>query len=201
MVRLKSFCSLMVMGLAIALPSTAAHAAVVLSFEAGAATPVGPGSVSVPIYLHEMLDGGSSSVIAPDGLFSIGVAITRTSGDATITSFVRNPTFDQINPGTSTTATLAKINAEQNANFGNGPNPDGNGLILFATATIQQGAALSGFSIGDFGPGDQTIDYGFEAHDGQILAGSFDVQAVPEPASLGLLAIAGMLLVRRRANT
>lgn len=173
-------------------------ASAALDFQAGTPTPAGSGLLDVPIYLHE---SGSPSAIAPGGLFSFGFSLGRTSGDASITQVTRNAAFDKLNNGSTTSfpTSTALLWAEQDANFGSGVSPDGSGLILLATVRFQQGLAGSNFSLGDFHAGtSETVTYGFTELDGQIAGGNFTIPAVPEPASLGLLTLGGLALLRRR---
>jgi hypothetical protein len=133
-----------------------------------------------------------------DGLFSFGFALTRTSGDATVTALSRNAAFDQLNPGSTTTfpATVVKLWAEQDTNFGlTGPGADA--LVLdLATITLNVGSTGGVFTLTDWNSLDQTVLYSGDPLDSQISYRSFSI-AVPEPAVASLVWATVTLLTRR----
>lgn len=186
-----------------------ASAAVTYDFEAGQSSySVAPGGVvEVPIYLKETLTEGSpSQIAADDGLYSFGITVDLTSGGGQIQDLARNPVFDRRNNGSTTAfpADPARLWADQDVNFGSGPDPDGSGRILLATLSFQApNSGSATLSIGDFqGVTDETVTYAFNALDAQIAPGSFSVVAeVPEPASIALLALLpAAALLRRRGR-
>ena len=112
------------------------------------------GSVTVPIYLQEMLSGGSSSLISADGgLFSGGFSVTRAgtlpASPATLTTIAGSVSANGSNfaggsftqdPNNQSTTFVAGDNL---ASFTatSGPIPNGSALIELGTVTIQAGAA------------------------------------------------------------
>jgi hypothetical protein len=192
---------IIVVGLALTSIGSGAHGAVTLTFEAGTATAGGGGSVNVPIYLREVLTESSPSMIAPEGLFSFGISVARDNGNAAINAVTRDAFFNVSNPGSSTSATLALVNAEHSVFPDTGPVPDGNGRVFLATLNIQPGASSSQFTIADFGANTQTVTYAPNELDGLIVGSSFTVAAVPEPAGVAALAVFACVAgVRRRSG-
>lgn len=166
------------------------------------------------IYLKETLTNGSASLIASDGgLLGYGFAVDRVNGASTLTGFANNaalfsgPVFTDPN-GSAThrggTGAIALTAAT-------GPNPDANGLILLGTISIAVGSGSSSFVLGvhdNFFGNTLTntnvydldvSDTGYTGAANAPFNFTVNAAAVPEPASVVILAIAGIgVLARRR---
>lgn len=195
----------------VALASTA-HAAVSYRFVAeqpGYTVNVDQTQVlPVKIYLQEELTGGSTSdIVADNGIFSLAVLVSRSSGTATLLNQIdAAPGFD----GTVTKnfgATVASLYEDQLSFSGPGPMPDTNGRLYIGTFHLDVGSVAgvtSTFDLLDYQAGtDQIATYGFRALDSSTSPGSFSVvTVVPEPAVGTLIVGAAITLLvrgRRRA--
>ena len=175
------------------------------------------GTVSVDVYLQETLTGGSSSeLVAQNGLFSFDVAVDVMSAPidpAAVTASAVNADFNgEVN-------NVPPMIVIANRDFGFSE-PDGvqptmidatTYRVLLATFTIEGGSLLgetTSFSVADYenpltqGADENTLYWDNIAAtnplDAVIGAGSFDVTVVPEPASMSLLALGGLMGIRRR---
>jgi len=172
------------------------------------------GTATVQVFLRETLAGGSTSLLVQeDGLFSSVVQATRTtspSNPATITAAARDATnFNDFNDS-AVAAGGAQANVGGTRSLGSAT---GTPIITdsatvrrisIGTFTIQGGLIplqTSTFTIGDRpGTADTLTFTTGQQLDSLIGSRTFTVSVLPEPASLGLLGLGGMLLLRRRAR-
>jgi hypothetical protein len=173
------------------------------------------GAVSVDVYLQETLTGGSSSgLVAQNGLFSFDVAVdvaSAPSDPAAVTASAVNPGFN----GVVNNVPPMIVIADRDLFELDGVQPtmiDATTYrVLLATFTIEGGSLLgetTTFSVADYtnpltpGADENTFYWDDIAAtnplDAAIVAGSFDVTVIPEPASMSLLTLGGLMALRRR---
>lgn len=150
------------------------------------------------------------------GLSDSGVKITRTSGDATtVGALVNNLSgtgFDDSSTAAAFTASTASLNLHTafSVSRTGGVLPDGNRQVLLGTVTVAPGSTSSQFSVTGWDSPNYSISYNSIANldrSGTIGASyqwnaaqgsSFTVAAIPEPTSLALLGVGGLVALRRR---
>ena len=200
-----------------------ARADVIYSFVADqAAYDVNPGgTVSVDVYLQETLTGGSASqLVAQHGLFSFDVAIwpgSLVSDPAAVISAAADSRFDDTRNDITTDHVRAGLDVNIHILDSEGVTAEQVDAVtyrvLLATFTIQGGSVpdeVTAFSLTDYenpsssGPDNNTFYWddisASNPLDSVIGAGSFDVTVVPEPATMALLAMGGLVIVRRRKH-
>jgi len=185
-----------------------------------------PGQViPVNVYLQESLTGSSQSFIASDGgLSGFGVLATEVSagGTSALTGIADSPSFGGLHndvppdaSGASATMDATIALGSPGVNVGNG----GSGIsipnaVYLGTLSVTVGPGSTTFSLGAIDPvngGNTTTknnvyDLDLTADNSGLAAntftpagaGSFTVTASPEPGSLGVLALGGLLALRRR---
>lgn len=213
--------------------ATLAQASIVYSY---IGVTSGSGSAqSVDIYLQEVVDGGSTSLLTSDkGLYNAAFAVAPfgslpASGAATITGITdqagASGNFAAGIASSNFTASSARLMEGINGTFGT-QGPIGTATtsggqttrtVLLGTIAFQAGTQTTAFEVSrydSFGGNTFTSQSQFDldlsgAAGAQTYtgtgtaAGTFLIQAVPEPASLGSLASAATCLVlsRRRRRS
>jgi hypothetical protein len=187
-----------------------------------------PGTtIPVSLYLKEVVTSPDSSVIEHDGgLFAIGAQVAGPSGSnlATITSQTANsadfggPASNTLSPTLATFQEAIGTPPAPNVQLGNtggGAAPSVAGEIYLGKVLITVGSVDTVFTVGAFndgsGPGGTTLtkagsdlDAGLDVNSDPLPGVSsgglsrFVVSAVPEPGSLGVFALGGLLALRRR---
>jgi len=155
------------------------------------------GSQTVHLYLQETGATSSEGIAAEDGLLGVGFSIAA-DGPGTIVSFAPNTATFSDGISQTLTSTSAAFSGEIPFDATVGPNPDSDGRIDLGTISVTAtGPGDTTFTISDFGPGAQTgtLD-GTGALDDTIANGTFTV-AVPEPASMTVIAGTAAIGLRR----
>ena len=185
-------------------------------------------TITVPLFLQETLTNGSASILSDpnqgNGLFGAGVTVSRTTGSATMTGVNLN-TKDFGGPMSSSVAPDTVQFTEAVApgstagiplgNTGSGAINSRPNEVYLGSVTVNTGTGNSVFTMTQNGGntldgnGDP-LDTSGMAAGGAPYIGTTDASntpqtftimqtSVPEPASLGLLAVGGLgLLARRR---
>ena len=160
------------------LVATPAMASVAFMYVTDTPNPtVTPGQpVTMKVYLRQILTGGSTSVLAPnleDGLSGVGVKVTETSGNATITGGALNTTdFVGLTKPLTITGNGTAANFEEtidaNAHHGNQPGNTGGGVspntpandFYLGNFVIQPGTQNSTFKLTQYDTsGNNTVTY------------------------------------------
>ena len=171
------------------------------------------GQIAYDIYFEEVLTEDSSSFFGDAaGLDAAAFLVQRLGGDGTqISDLVLNPAFDAGEGINMVDVAPLEASATEAVGFGSDPVMlDGSGRaylgsVLFEAAGGEGPATWSVDLYSDFG-GNVIASNGtsldIDPGDGSFvpLSGgvTFEVAAIPEPASLGGLAATGLLLCRRR---
>ncbi len=214
--RLKLLLCLLVI-VAMTLAASYARADVLYSFvtDPAAYDVAADGTVSVDVYLQETLTGGSSSeLVAQNGLFSFDVVVDVTlapSDPAAITASMVNPDFNGVVNNVPPMVVIADRDLLEFDGVQATMVDATTYRVLLATFTIQGGGVIgemTTFSVADY---ENTLTPGTDENtfywdditasnplDAIIGAGSFTVTVVPEPASIALLSMGGLLAFRRR---
>ena len=203
-----------------------AGASVIYQYVADMPASAPPNStVTVPMFLQETLTNGSASILSDpnqgNGLFGAGVTVTRASGSAAITALGLNtkdfggPMSSSVAPDTASFTEAVAPGSTAGiplGNTGSGAVPAHPNEVYLGTVTVNTGTGMSVFKLTQNGGntldgnGDPLDTTGMAAG-GASYIGTADpsnpvqgfVIGVPEPTSLGLLAIGGLgLLARRR---
>lgn len=194
------------------LPVCSAHATITYEFYVDTPAAVSPNTPNIPlnVYLQETTTNGDLTQLTP-GLQSAGVMLTRTdplpAKPTVITDAVPNPLLnDPLIVNVS--STNAWFQAFVLPDAPNGPMPtlissDANSTvsrILLGTFFVESGDALQTtyFQLEDPDPlvGDTAPLLGSDID--PVTVTPFSITTVPEPASVGLLVGASLLLARRR---
>ena len=173
------------------------------------------GTVSVDVYLQETLVGGSSSeLVAQDGLFSFDVIVDVASAPSDPAAIVASTANADFNGVVNNVPPMIVI-ADRDLLEADGVQPvmvDATTYrVLLATFSIEGGSIpgeTTTFNAADYenpltpGADENTLYWddvtASNPLDGIIGPGSFTVTVIPEPASLVLLSIGGLLALRRR---
>ena len=207
--------------------SVSVHAAISYQYTAGGSSyTVSPGqSITVPLYLHEILTGGDTSLIgANGGLYAGGFAVIRSgtvpSSPAALTAIAGDLTT--FSGGFFAPDTMSMTSSFMRGAIAAGstyPSPDANGLISLGTVTIQGGTIAgqtSSFMVQPYGISNATVTnlplpfgYDLDSTNNGTTAGPptyagatamvYTVTTVPEPVSLAVLGLVPLLGLRRRA--
>jgi hypothetical protein len=175
------------------------------------------GTVGVNVYLQETVTAPSTSkLVAENGIYGFDVRMQRVSGNALITGASANTAIFSQPLSPTYSPSLAQMasgvtQADMIMSALDMVGPTGastGGKILLGTFFIKGDASGSStFSVMDDPDFTSTVTNASEvsALDGAIAAQpristlSFTIVAVPEPATVGLLAAGGLLLLRRRS--
>lgn len=165
------------------------------------------------IYLHEMSDGVGGFTPRIDlpggtnGLTTANFAINRTAGSTTdITGANGNVLFDFGVPSPNFTVSNATVEQEALTSpvFASSSAADRRTVLLGSVQLSAQAIGVTTFSLADFkiGNNDFVIDdlvggLNFVA-DNSISFGTLTITAVPEPSSLFLVSVVGVVAVLRR---
>lgn len=162
------------------------------------ATPGSP--ATVPIYLVE--DSSSTgSLEAAGGLYSNAFTVSRSVGTAPLSTLAATSDFAAYDGYPYYTGDSAASMLADRGNLADlaGPTPDAFGRIQIATLTVNAASSdgTSQFDVVDYLPG-STINYAFEDLSPIAPAGFSVVSVVPEPASMSLLVVGGLAMLRKR---
>ncbi|HVS71536.1 MAG TPA: hypothetical protein VHQ47_09805 [Phycisphaerae bacterium] len=172
-------------------------------------------TVSVPVYLQEIAapDDSDSLLASHDGLATAGVEVSQSSNPlVTISTVAANLSVDAtafdppagISSLPSTDVTLGLSDDFSRADGTNAPPTNGIRQILLGTFTFSADPAASGpviFSIADpSSTPDTTLFSDGTVLDSQIAGTTvtINVTATPEPATLAVLALPALFLLKRR---
>ena len=176
------------------------------------------GSVAVQVFLNEFGAPSDPFVLADptgDGLFSTGVRLNYPAGSAaqvlSVADIAGNPLFDNAGFGIAADAdtSIATAGFTQAALLNpsvHGTPISGGYQLYLGTFTFTAGAdpGWVDVAVTRFDSGDNVITGLGASLDSLIADGAFSIQVVPEPTSLAMCAIGGVVLwgyARRRTHT
>ncbi|HEV7298455.1 MAG TPA: hypothetical protein VGN72_03755 [Tepidisphaeraceae bacterium] len=157
----------------------------------------GPVTITVPLYIEQTSPTTSISGV---GLYSVGSAVTRTGGSATLTGAARfDANFDDAGFSSvsfTPTSALLKVQRDEVGGLSNA-----SGKLQFGTLSLLlSNVGTSTFTLSDNDlDADDTLDGNIDPLDVLISNSAFSVTAVvPEPAVLSFTLLAVPALLRRR---
>jgi len=188
--------------------------------------PAAGASVTVQLFLQEVLTGGSTSLLAPareNGVAGLGLKVTRGAGNSVLTALNQNGTDFAGPEQHSVTAALINFteapgNTQPNVLVGNTAggtvtNPAANGMIYMGSISITAGSTATTFTVASYDTrggnsltGKTFYDLDFpqtipaaDAYTGASANPTNFTVVVPEPASFGIIgATVAIGLLRRR---